>query len=774
MSKTKKLKRYSKKKKNSNRRKSHKTSPARKITSSPFMAMYKNPLSSISGEDRKELLSNIGRQSKVNLTDAFDFLNETLRYYDPVSLLANLSGYGLITQVRDDGVRLKEDENDLNQSHVEFLQALALQIPFNELGCHPVLPNVIQNVWGKLLDISRAFSFCDVDENVLLLQEKDFAISQVQQLVRSNTLMVRNWGFHSQVINISKELYGFFDELLLNNLGFSASNIIDTFRVMVQCIDIRLSQRLEILSVLKSTKSKYDLLIKYYELIGQGEKEAKEFITSFDINIISKKKFFFMLLSHFDLSMSDNFFFNTEYIAAELNLDETRINKILNHFSLSFGDLSHCRKEFFFLDNPVWNKPVVSTNDGYFCPIPQMFFSFVLDILDETIEVYNKTALHKRRAVFLEKKIEEIVKRRFPESQTYSGIKWEFDGKQYETDLITIIDSHLLIIEAKSQKISRPALRGAPERIRKHLEEILINSGVQSFRLEQLLNKLNLQKKTPHHIKLDFPFDIDYVHKIIRISVSLENFASLQANLSLFDKTGWTPVDFSPCPSMNLADFEILFDFLEHPVQIVHYLQRRTELQNIQFLGDELDFMGLYITTLLNLGNINLDDHTDIIISGMSSPLDKYYMSREYGINIKKPQPIISPLFEKMFNKLEERATPRWSEIGSILNRFPPNIQYELTRNIKSLSKQVNKTWKIEGHKNIIIVVPDTSEYALVVVLYKNGNQNKRNDFLNHAVALGFKKEYVKYCLAIAINIDRNDLPYHYIALYEDKSDDQM
>lgn len=758
-------------KKSRNRIKSSNSSAKKPTSSGPVVTMMENPLSGITDEQRKELISELRKNGKDKVVEIFESLNDVLRQYDPITLISILSGYGLTVGAGDGGVQSKESSGGLNQAHVELFQALALQIPENELGALPVTPDIVQNVWEQLTEISHAFKFSRMNVEILESSDIEIAINQIQELIRSHTQMVRNWGFHSQVVGISKEIYSHFDGLIQSKFGFSATNAIDVFKVLTDSVENKLSERLSILSDLKSTKKPYDMLVKYHELIGQGKEEADRFSENLDISKISQKNLFFMLLSHFDLRMPEYYFIDSDELSEQLDIDRDIVDNVLSQFSYSFGDLNGEKKEFFFLENPVWKKPIISSDRGYYCVLPQLFFSFVLNTLDEIIEEIDKNSLHNRRADYLESKIEEIVKTRFPESQVVSGLKWHLGETQYETDLIAFIDSHVVIIEAKSQKIPRPALRGAPDRIRRHLEEVLIEPGIQSYRLEQKLNELKVQDAPDDPLLRKIPVDINSINKVLRVSVSLEDFATLQTNLRLFDDTGWIPNDFAPCPSMNLADFETLFDFLEHPVQIIHYLLRRTELEGkYKFMGDELDYMGLYITTLLNVGNIVSDDEAEIMISGMSEPLDKYYMSKDQGILIEKPQPKISLLFKKIFSKLEERSTPRWTEIGCILNRFPPDDQSKLNRYIKDLSKVVNRTWQVEGHKNIAVYrPPESSEYALAVVLFKEDNRDRRDEFIDHASALGLEPEYVRYCLIIAINIDKDDLPYHYIALAENR-----
>lgn len=745
-----------------------KNSTKKQSSSSPVMTMIENPLSNFTDEQWKELISNLGNNSKEKIIEIFDSLDDILRKYDPKNLIAILSGYGLTVGEGDDGVPSKESSGELTQAHVELIQALMLQIPENEFGGYPVTPDVVQKVWEQLIEISRAYKFSRLNVEQLESTKTDMATNLVQEWFRSHTQMVRNWGFHSQVVTISKEIFSHFDELIHYRLGFSASNAIDVFKLLIDLVEDRLSERLKILSELWSVKKPYDMLVKYHELIGQGKAEADRYAENFDISKIPHKNLFSMLLSHYDLRMPDIYFVDSGEIALQLNLEKNIIDNVLSHFSYTFGELSNEKKEFFFLDNPVWKKPIISLEEGYYCPMPQLFFSFVLNTLGEIVEEIDKNALHTRQADYLEAKIEEIVKRKFPESQVVSSVKWSLDGIQYETDLIAFIDSHAIIIEAKARKISRPALRGAPDRIKRHLEEILIKPSKQSYRLEQRLQDLRVQDSSNDSLLAKLPVDIHSINKVLRVSVSLEDFATLQVNLKIFDDTGWIPQDFVSCPTMNIADFEILFDFLEHPVQIIHYLQRRTELEGKFTFGCERDYMGLYIDTLLNVGNMVSDNQAIIDISGMSEPLDKFYMSKDQGIAIDKPKPKISPFFKKIFSKLEERAVPQWTEIGCILNYFPPDDQNKLMKLIKDLSKKVNKTWQVEGHQNIAVYVPpESSEYALAVVLFKNENRNKRHEFVENASFLGLEPEHVRYCVVIAINIDNDEIPYQYIAVVE-------
>lgn len=732
----------------------------------PSFQVMENPFASLTPEQRELLINTVGEESKKKVADILGALEHILRKYDPITLISNVAGYGLVVGAGDEGVTSKTSIVGVEQAHVELLQALMLQVPKDEVGLHPVTPDVVQKVMEQLKDVSLAFPMSRMADDLSGMSNAELSIRMIQEKLRGHTQMVRNWGFHSQVKTICRELYSSFDELLSQEIGFSPSNVIDFFDAMIKLMEDKLTHRFQSLSKLKQAKNSSEMIFKYHELIGQGKEEADDFKKKIDISRMSKKQVFTMCLSHYDLRMPDNYWINFDELVGRTGLSDRVLRAIADYFSIECGDLNESNKFYFFLDNPIWNKPIIYTGDGYCCILPQIFFSFAMVALDDLVEQFDKEALHDRRSTYLEEKIESIVKSRFPESHIVSGVKWYQDEKQYETDLIAFIDSHAVIIEAKSHKISKQALRGAPGRVKRHLKEILVDPGVQSHRLELKIDELRAGECDDQDFIGKLPVDLRDINKVIRVSVSLEDFATLQSNLQMFKETGWVPGDFIACPSMNLTDFETLFDFLEHPVQIMHYLLRRTELQTTdQLTGDELDYMGLYLTTLLNVGNLTEDQNMNIVISDMSEPLDLYYISKDQGINVKKPQPKISPWFKSIFNKLEERSTPRWTEIGTILNRFPPDDQIKISKFIEDLSKVVQRTWQKEGHKNSLIYSPpESSEYALAIVLFKDVNADRRYEFFESANLKALEPKHVKYCLVIGVNIDSNDLPYHYIA----------
>jgi hypothetical protein len=734
----------------------------------PALQMIPNPFADLDDDARKQAIQEISQNSEKIYQKSLAKIKDILHKYDPVTLISVIASYGLTVGVSENGIQAKDSDFKIHQAHIELCQGLALQIKPEGLQRQPFGPDVVTKLWDSLDNLMNAYNYRGLAQGIENEHEDAKAVRLVQQGIRGNTQMVRNWGYFSQVKLISEEIYGYFDDALEGSYGFSATNIIRLFQFLIDEIENASSSRHIALSNLYKLKDKTQLVFKYHEMIGQSSDKADQFINSIDIESISYKSLFSMVVAHYDLWLPDNYKFVPRYLSEKLGLDESIVKKILDEFSYEWGGLESYETEYLYLSNPVWLRPIIKLETKeFFCVMPQIFFSFIIPSLDRLIENLDKTALSNRRASYLEEKVVEIINRRFPEHNTVSGVKWKYDGAEYETDLITFIDSHAVIVEAKSGKISEPALRGAPARLKKHIEEILVAPNIQSKRLKQRLEELIASPEVKDPLRNKLPVDLNNIHKIIRVSVSLEDFGSIQANVTQLRETGWLPIDFEPCPTMNIADFETLFDFLDHPVQIIHYLERRQELEKVLgYMGDELDLMGLYVGTLFNVGDI--DPEANFVISGMSSPLDAFYNSRDAGVDIPKPKPKISPLFSGILEQLENRHTPRWTEIGVILNRFSPEDQRQLTKMVGKIKKIVRKKWMIDGHKNIAIVVPPrASQFALCYIVYNDNNTSKRDDFIQKAAMLGLEPEHIKQCLVIAKNMDRNDLNYHFIGLME-------
>ena len=738
-------------------------------TLAPTFHMLRNPFEGLSDDQRRSAIEEIARNSEEKYQEALSELKAILRRHHPLLVLSHMSFYGLSVAIDETaGLTKLDSDYEMFPYRVEILQALLLQIPPEKLSGKPFGPQVLTQVWDQVKTLCDVHNFRQSDPAGVQLRDDEMAVALAQHRMRSATQAVRNWGYRSQIKRIARELYCPFDARLLEAQGFSASDVFDVFETMVTQVESRQSFHLNTLvNLFRSSGTDGRLLVEnYHELIGLEKEKAEQFVDDLNVEETALDRVRSMIRAHYNLRLPEVYTFLATDLADTLDLDEDRVSAVLDQYALPLGALSDYETEHLHLSNPVWEKPLVKLGAGeYFCALPAGFFSFVIPCM-EAVLVPFAVAVSDHRAEYLESKVAEIVEKRFPNSHIKRNFKWVEDGTTYETDLIAFIDSFALVIECKSGKVTPPALRGAPDRLRKHIRELLIDPNLQSLRLKRRLEFLGSHPNAADSIRDRIGYDLAKVRKVVRVSVCLEGLGPFQSSLKELEDTRWFPADFVPCPTMNLADFETVFDVLDHPVQILHYLMKREATEaSVRYLADELDLLGLYLTTLLEFGNVEPD--VEFTLTGMSAPLDTYYSSLDAGVTLDKPRPAISPLFAAIFSQLERRSAARWTEIGVALNMFSPDDQIKITRMLVKLEKRVHRNWRTQGHDNMVVCIPPkASTYALSYVMFKNGNAKESRGFMEHAAVTALESDHVQTVVVIGKNIDRDDAAYDAIALF--------
>ncbi len=539
------------------------------------------------------------------------------------------------------------------------------------------------------------------------------------------------------------------------------------FEYLIKSIELNISERISKLQAYyKLDKESLRNIVldkinenEFIEIMGGGIFDASKeiLIQSLLINLMN-----------YDESV---FIFNDSKISSDTNISIKEIKSIKKQFSLDRGELAGFNNGYLTLDNPVWHKPLININESEcYCFIPQVFFSFIIPIFDDLISSFSSLALSDRKGMYLENKINEIIKSNFDEAIIYNGLKWMLDGQVYETDVLTIIDSFAIIFEAKSGKISKPALRGAPERLKKHINELIVSPCIQSQRLKNRLIYLNENLDVEDDLTKQLGENLRRIKKVVRVSISLETFGTMQSNMKKIKETGWFAEDLESCPSMSLADFETVIDVLEKPSFVLHYIVSRQRIEGkYNYFGDELDLLGTYLDTLFCLEEP--DEKTNLILTTMSQKIDDYYISLENGVKIDKPKPQIKKIFMDILNQLEVRKPYRWLELSLLLNNIHPEEQSIIYKMINETKKNVRKKWRVFGHLNSVIYSSGIfDDYGFCYFVYCNQNKQNATSFSEGCANELIDIQGRKLCLVVGKNLDDHSVAYNKLALYGDSS----
>jgi hypothetical protein len=744
-----------------------------KTQNRPSSVVFKeHPFASIPSDIVLKGLIEIGKSQKDEFPKLLKDLEEILCSIDPLLTISVLATYGLMGYVDDKGgLHPSYKGDEFNQSHVELLQAIFLRASFFNASDNFPSPSTIQCLFDSLPELGKSYCtqrFVQLEEE---RSEEKKGVIQIQEELRLHTQTVRNWGFLSKVSAIVKRLCSPIEDVFQKTVGIRAEQLIDLFAYLIARNEKLISSRTKRLALVFSETEISSMLLAYHEAFPSLENTTGEMVAFATEKEMTLEQMKAMLFSHADLSLCDIYTLDVITLASETGIDAASISSALNGLSLAFGDLDKNQPEYFFLDNPIWQKPVIKLADGsYFCAMPQVFFSFIFPIFSELLGQDNLALkqYEKRRAEFLESDVSALFKKSFPDCEIGTEFTWEDETGTYENDLMVRVDSHLIIVEVKSHSVSWPALRGAPDRARKHVQQMLLDPSIQSLRLAARVNSTLKEMNKREVLLPNFPVSLDQVRTVLRLSVTLEDFGTLQTTIHHMKKANWIPIDHPIAPCILLADLEIIFDTLESTQHKIHYIKRRSDLEaHFKYKGDELDLLGFYLKSGFNIGAAEYSgDHFVLLM--MSKPIDNYYSALEEGITTSKPTPRMTRWWNDICARLEERRVHQWSDIANVLLNVSFEDQEHLAKQFKKISKNVQKNWRLENHNCAITLIPHQNlNDALAIFAFKERDKDSRHTRMENVAAQLFEAgSHIERCLVIGINIDKQNYPYSILAVF--------
>jgi hypothetical protein len=689
-------------------------------------------------------------------TELLDALKETSPFY----FLPNIAQWALLSGMDESGERKPPPISSLDQSHVELAQAAYLTIEPADLSVDPRW-EPFGPIIEKLAKISDAFRDARFLQIETASTPEDRRLIALQERIRLHTQTVRNWGHYEQVKRILHTLYSPLDEQCEQTIGLRATELLFMFDKMLRLVEERgTDQRLK-LSAAYSKTTKREILEEYGRQFGVGQAATEDVWNFARAQKMSRLALRHLLLAHSGLFAMEIYAFGASEIASWLGRSEADVKLGLDHLSYGLGALVGHPFEHLFLGNPVWLRPLLEVEQGkYLCVLPQAFFAFSFHIFDEIFTSSNDSgkAHGLVRAAFLESAIEKIFRTAFSEHTIDTNVKWSYEGVDYETDLLVQIDSCLFIIEAKSW----PALRGAPGRMKKHIEEMFTEPALQSKRLEDAIWET---KAGSTELKLNSRVDLSKIHEIIRISITLEDFATIQSNLKEIART--QKPEFPMAVTMSLADLESVFELLDSPIEKMHYLQRRSEIQqSVHYLADELDLLGLYLDTGFELGEFERGEKV-LIATGMSKKVDDFFDAKAEGIEATKPKRHLTAWFAETRDRLAERAPPRWTEAASMLLDIGPTDQEKFEVHFEKLRGAMRQRRLPRGQQeNIALAFPPVwRDFGIACVAVYEDEFNDRLALIDDAALQIFQRSAAKKCLVIARDVEGRRDPYVALAV---------
>lgn len=285
----------------------------------------------------------------------------------------------------------------------------------------------------------------------------------------------------------------------------------------------------------------------------------------------------------------------------------------------------------------------------------QVILLDLANAMDVLWDVFDKLAKNdqkfyeryqKRRAQWLEETIMEYLSKVFPQQNIYRGLSYldpdKTDGSHTELDGAILWGPFLVLVEAKAKQFRLEAQLGDVGRLRTDLKENIEDAFEQARRAERYIAKTDNPIFIEITTKRKLTIDKSNIRRTYLLTISQHHMAGLATRLaSLRDLLLFRDAEYPI--AMSIADLETVTEFCAGPDVLLHYIERRLEVQKASedILADELDFFGAYLDTRLQpyrLWKREKQSVNAVWLSGWSEQFDAWMMYRRGEL---KSQPSI-------------------------------------------------------------------------------------------------------------------------------------
>ncbi len=685
--------------------------------------------------------------------------------FDPFRALAVLAAYGLSSSVGADGVETKRSPDKVGQDHVELFQALALRRGIGQLSTLVADPSDTQRLWDALIELGHCFDLSRL--RPLEPENEADAIVLLQEQIRGRTRAIRNWGYYHQVKDIGRRLLASIDGQLLSNLGFTGSDLVVTLDTLVRRNESRINEhRRKFFSVFRASNAD-EMISSYVRLMAPPDSDSlAEQMHGLQLNKRQAQAF---LLHHSEFDLVSCFTHTSQEISIHSGVEPQYVTSIFAALGVAPGHLSDLDPTKFLLDNPIWTSPwILLPNGSIFACIPQTGLSFLFEIIERLVGPHEqlRRSWHRRRAEFLEEDIAYKFAKALPGARIHRNLEWKLaDGDQHgETDLLVLFDSLAIVVEAKSGLISELSKRGAPERLKSQIRDLLEAPSLQS---QKFLAAAQAHKSGQISLITSETIDLSKVRRFLRLSITLSDFNTIQSNIGKLQQLGLITKDLVPAPTMCLADLDTVMEILDEPAGFLHYLHRRADLEGkFAHESDELSLLGLYLTNGLLLGRKETDG-TLLIFHEMSRAVDRYMTSLSEGILTKKPKRSMTTLWECALDRITATRAYGWSESAVALLDIDDYGQRLVMQGIKKLAKK-HRYQKTTPFVNSLTYLPDGSATSAIAAVMLFDDDGTRRDHAAQSIAAHvFRNPRANRCLILGYSAKAPIFPFNFLLLVD-------
>jgi hypothetical protein len=724
------------------------------------------PFKGLSHEEIHDLISTHGEQAKNKYENLLSELKTKLLSLHPEVTLSIFSFYGLSSYSP------KKEELDrvkVLHSEIEFLQAFFLTHELTSFNPDRDVSKLIIRFFELrtlVSELSSAFHSKHLEpyKNLDDVARRQFT---VQSEMRSHTTFTRGLYPH-RTLQFLPELFAKLDQIIEKELGITVKYIVLMYFNLMDLLKERLNKHQEqIQEIVKSNEINeiIDVYVRaFYDGDSENEEELKTFISENNFNVKDLKEF---VLLESNLFLPDIYLLTPEAFQSSypIPISVENVIRIVDKLSLTYGDLEDYEVEHFFMDNPIWKRPFIKYDDTtYFCFIPGLLLSFCLEQIEFLLEDYENvwSRYTKTRTDYLEAKTKELFRAAFPEAKVFTGSKWNdpVDQKEYENDLLVLIDTTAFVIEAKSGKVRPKAKRGDRGSLEGDIKKLFVESAHQANRFISFLKDhpkyvFKTKKGKPNKV------DASQIEFFLPLTITLENLGDISAHIRSLKNSGYIDKEVETIPSVSIFDLETIFDILSTTALKLHYFKWRAKLEGqTYYTGSSIDLLGVYVEEGF-IETLNANENDLLLLENQSEIFDLYLLRDYFKQLSAKPSRKFTEWWQRILQKAETTKYLGWTELTAILL----NASYQDQIEIESLFQNAIFSLRHNNDKQTMQVVFTTIDAVIYFVAYKDIPHELLDQFIDAITYKNQKRVDKKQMVIIGLDVNRanEDFPYSFI-----------
>lgn len=647
---------------------------------------------------------------------------------------------------------------------LEIFQAIALASELRPDWDQRTIAQAVENALALLRQNSDAFK---KKSGAKLTGDKQTdRLTAILDRIRVTTHSVRGPRHAYQTRAYLRDLAQSLDDRFKAHLGFTLSNVVDLFERTAFRIDKDL-QGLRDISRRWMSAIQPDKCLQLF-LEDNANCAGHVLITDVSSRRVAISEMKGTLFAIFEEKLRAIFKLRCDDSDAPSTTDNLWAS--LRNVALGFGDVKADQLEHLHLSNPVVTRPLVSDGSGnFYLFCAQTAFANLVEIIDvlAATKPKLKAALESFKSDWLEQKLNALVGAAFSSGKVYPNAKWvDLEKKEGETDCVLLIDKTVGLFEAKSARVTPPARRGAHDRLRRDIRELLVDPSQQSHRFESLL------RKSPEPVTFSTKFGKHQiagadVREVFRVNILFDTIGPLSTNTRRLVEAGLIDVSEPMAPCMSIFELETLLDVLPDQISRIHYLRRRCDLeQNSMIEADEMDLIAFYLDGCFHMGELEFSED-GFSIYGWSDRIAKMYdhEGRREKTNVALKR---TPMWNQLLKAIEENEETGWTRFGYRLCETRYADQWSIQ---KLKDKSFKKARKIKvGQATFTGGYAEGQEMPLAICVGNNVSEFGVYSHSQTAALSVMDMAKADQALALYWDISEPHLPYKFIATFRRQS----